>query len=366
MAMPHAPEGIIPAEIRDGPAAIRTTLASATEPARAAAADLAARGVRRVFVIGNGTSYHSALAGAALYARRAGPDDPDVIARTAGDFRTYPPDLGPRDAVIGISASGEFADVVAAFRDLRGRVPTVGIVHVPGSTATRLADRTVLSAGGPSRVPVMTKTFSTTLVATELTLLALLGDEVLRVTAAGIEAAAGHAEAAIGAATTALDAIVGRLDGRERVFIVGAGLAHIAALEAALKLKEIALVGAEGGETWEATSGAATMIDERAAVIALAPNGPGRAATADLLRHAAGWGAATIEIGPERTVPGSVLVELPPVAAEDHAPLTAVPPVALAADALARRRGLDPDRPHWVERYHSQGLRHIVGAEETP
>jgi hypothetical protein len=41
-----------------------------------------------------------------------------------------------------------------------------------------------------------------------------------------------------------------------------------------------------------------------------------------------------------------------------------VPPVGLAAFALARRRGIDPDRPQWVARYHSQGLRHIVGVEE--
>jgi len=356
--------GIIPTEIEAGPEAIRATLAGATAPAREAAEYLVGRDVRRVFVIGNGTSYHSALAAAALHARHAGPDDAIVVARTAGDFRTYRPKLGPRDAVIGISASGEFADVVAVFEELRGHVPTIGIVHVPGSSLTRLADRIVTSAGGPSQVPVMTKTFSATLVATELTLLALLGDDPFRAGSTAIEAAAAQAAAAISATAPRLEALVDRLDRHQRVFVVGAGLAHAAALEAALKLKEIALVHAEGGETWEVTSGAATMIDERSAVIALAPPGPGRAATADLLRHLAAWGAATIEVGPEPIVRDSILVELPPSAEEDHAPLTCVPPVALAAFALARRRGIDPDRPEWVARYHSQGLRHIVGVEE--
>ena len=41
-----------------------------------------------------------------------------------------------------------------------------------------------------------------------------------------------------------------------------------------------------------------------------------------------------------------------------------VPPIALLAFELARRRGHDPDHPGWVERYHSQGLRHIVGVGE--
>jgi glutamine---fructose-6-phosphate transaminase (isomerizing) len=356
-------EGIIPAEILEGPAAIRATLDAATPAARDAAAFLADRDVRRVFVIGNGTSYHSALAATALQGRFAGPDDPIAIARTAGDFRTNRPALGPHDAVVGISASGEFADVVAVFEELRGQTPTVGIVHVPGSTLTRLADRIVTSAGGPSNVPVMTKTFSSTLVATELTLLAQLGDGPLEAASQAIAAAAGHAEASIGSMAEGVQRVVDRLERYDHVFVVGAGIAHIASLEAALKLKEIALVHAEGGETWEVTSGAATMIDERSAVIALAPPGAGRAATADLVRHLAGWGAAMIEVGPERIVPDSLLVEIPPSADEDHAPLVVVPPVALAAFHLARRRGLDPDRPHWVARYHSQGLKHILGVD---
>ena len=52
---------------------------------------------------------------------------------------------------------------------------------------------------------------------------------------------------------------------------------------------------------------------------------------------------------------------LPASAIEDFAPLTAVAPVALLAFVLARLRGHDPDHPGWVERYHSQGLDHIIG-----
>ena len=359
-----ASDGIIPAEIRAGPDAIRATVRDAMDAARDAAGDLVRRGTRRVFVIGNGTSYHSALGGAGLYARLAGPDDPLVIPLTAGEFQTYPPRLGRDDAVLGISASGEFVDVVAAFRDLAGRVPTIGIVHVPDSTLTTIADRIVRSAGGPSHVPVMTKTFSATLVATELTLIGLLGDDALNRLATGLLAAADDAAAAIESAERALGAVVDQLDRFQHAFVVGAGLAHVAALEAALKLKEIALVHAEGGETWEMTSGAATMIGPDAVVVALNPAGPGHDATAELVRHVADWGAATIEVSPRAAVDASILVPLPPASADEHAPLTAVPPVALAAFTLARRRGIDPDRPNWVARYHSQGLRHIVGVEE--
>ena len=55
-------EGIVPREIMEGPTAIRATLDAAAEPAAEVAARLTADGIRRVFVIGNGTSLHSALA----------------------------------------------------------------------------------------------------------------------------------------------------------------------------------------------------------------------------------------------------------------------------------------------------------------
>ena len=124
-----------------------------------------------------------------------------------------------------------------------------------------------MSAGGPSDVPVMTKTFSATLVATELLLLELLGRAAgRRRSSAAIVRAADHAEAAIADGRAARRRASPReLADAEHLFVVGSGLAHVAALEAALKLKEMAIVHAEGTETWEMASGAATIVgpDER-------------------------------------------------------------------------------------------------------
>jgi glutamine---fructose-6-phosphate transaminase (isomerizing) len=356
-------EGIVPREIREGPAAIRATVQAAGASAREVAGGWRAAGIRRVHVIGNGTSYHSCLASSALYRRHATPDDPVVIPVTSAEFRTYPPLLGPGDAIVGISSSGEFKDVVAVAEECRGRVRMAGVVHVPGSTLTRVASDVVLSAGGPSVVPVMTKTFSSTLVATELLLLELLGPDRAAGPIAEILEAADAAEAAIKGAEPLVGELAASLQEAGHLFVTGGGLGYPAALEAALKLKEMALVHAEGAEVWEMTSGAATMLGPDSVVIALAPDGPARPAIGELLDHAAGWGSRTIEVGPGRLVASSVLLPLPATASEDHAPLSAVPPVALLAFALARLRGADPDRPGWIERYHSQGLRHILGAD---
>ena len=353
--------GVVPSEIRDGPDAIRATLEQSRDAAAATAAALRDARIRRIFVLGNGTSYHSSLAATALYRRHAGPDDPIVVPLTAADFRTYVPRLGDADAVVGISSSGEFRDVVAVVDELRDRLPTVAVVHVPDSTLVSTARHVILSAGGPSRVPVMTKTFSATLVATDLLLAELLGPQRAAELAAELSQAADQAGDAIATAEPIVEDLAGQLESAEHLFVVGSGLGHVAAMEAALKLKEMALVHAEGTETWEMTSGASTIIGPGSVVVALAPNGPGRAGLADVVRHCAGWGARVIEIGPDQIVPGSTLMRLPGEAIEDHAPLTTVPPVALLAFALARVRGVNPDQPDWIERYHSQGLTHILG-----
>src|SRR5512143_632093 len=213
-------DGIVPAEIVEEPAAIRATLADSRDDVLGAVAALRSRGVDRLHVIGNGTSYHSSLAAAALYRRFAEPGDPTVVALAAGEFRHYLPALGPTDAVIGISASGEFRDVVAVVEALKGRVPTVAIVHVPGSTLDRTADHVVRSAGGPSQVPVMTKTFASTLVATELLLAELLGGERAERICGGIARAADHAEAAIAAAEPRVPGLADALVGARHLFVV--------------------------------------------------------------------------------------------------------------------------------------------------
>ncbi len=111
-------EGIIPAEIAEEPAAIREHAGRQRSKRRGRPRRRSAsRGVTRVHVIGNGTSYHSSLAAATLYRRHAGPDDPD--GRRA--HRRRVPDATcrrsvRRDAVLGISASGEFRDVVGGRR----------------------------------------------------------------------------------------------------------------------------------------------------------------------------------------------------------------------------------------------------------
>jgi glucosamine--fructose-6-phosphate aminotransferase (isomerizing) len=354
-------EGIVPREILDGPNAIRVTVDEATDEVAAIASALRERGVRRIWLIGNGTSYHSCLQAAGVARRLGDPDDPAVLAVTAGEFRAAGPRIGPRDALVGISASGEFRDVIGAFETVRGRIPTIGIVHVPESTIGLMSDYLIVSKGGPSTVPVMTKTFSATLTATLMLVGALVGERSIERTAAGLRKAATDAEEAIHGATELVEQIGDQIASSEHVFVVGAGLAYPAALEAALKLKEMALVHAEASETWEMASGPATIVGPGSVVISLRPDGAAHDATDEIVRHCHQWGARIIEVATTGTLTDAALLPVPSVD-ERYAPLVFVPPVALLAYVLAVHRGANPDSPHWTARYHQQGLRHILGS----
>lgn len=131
-------------------------------------------------------------------------------------------------------------------------------------------------------------------------------------------------------------------------------------------MKEMALLHAEASETWEMGSGPGTMVNERFMTVALSAGGESDAHTAETAHHVAAWGAAVIEIGPQASLPPSsapLTAHLPSPAAQHScfASLSLVPPAALLAYRLARQRGATPDTPGWRERYHAQGLNHILG-----
>jgi glutamine---fructose-6-phosphate transaminase (isomerizing) len=113
--------------------------------------------VRRVVVLGCGTSYHAGLAGRIALERWARvPVEVDL----ASEFRYRAPLLEQGSLVIGITQSGETADTLAAMRLARARGATVvALTNVPGSQATQDADGVLLTRAGIEIGVAATKTF---------------------------------------------------------------------------------------------------------------------------------------------------------------------------------------------------------------
>jgi glutamine---fructose-6-phosphate transaminase (isomerizing) len=358
MDYPMPIEELIPQEIEDTPAAIRATLADTRPAAHEAAQALRKGKPRRIYIIGNGTSLYTSMAGTYTARMLAGEDDPFVLAVPAGEFRYFMPAIGADDVVVGMSASGEFRDVIAIFEQLRGKCPLVGITHVQGSSISKLADHLLVSSGGPSRVPVMTKTYATTLTALHLLLLEIFS--------AGpayfddLAASADRCEQALVQAKKLLPDLVPVVAKFEHAFYFGAGNAFAASLEGALKMKEMALLHAEGSETWEMASGPVTVVSEKTFCTALYTGDPSDASTAVTSRYARQWGARLLDVGPQ-VVAGDFHLTVPAPAFSAFASLSLVPPLALLAYQVARERGQNPNQPAWRERYYLQGMTHILG-----
>ncbi len=349
---------IIPLEIDETPNAIRVTLKDTRPSALKAAEAIRKYSPRRIFIIGNGTSLYTSMAATYTARQLAGPNDPLVLAFPAGDFRHFMPAIQPNDVIIGMSASGEFRDVLSIFERLRGQCLLVGITHVPGSSLTRIADHILLSGGGPSNVPVMTKTYATTLTALHLVLL-----ETFNAPASyfdDLNAAADRCATALNNAKRIIPDLVPIISKFEHAFYFGAGNAYAASLEGALKMKEMAILHAEGSESWEMASGPATVVSEKTFCAALYTGEDGDLSTADTAKHTLQWGARVLDVGPAAST-GDWHLPVETSVVPSFSSLALIPPLALLAYRTARARGYNPDKPAWRDRYVSQGMTHIIG-----
>jgi CRISPR-associated protein Cas5a/b/c len=253
----------------------------------------------RLAVIGCGTSLYMAQAYAA--AREAA---------GAGETDAFPAsELPPRrryDALLAISRSGTTTEVLRALAPLPRTLPTYAVVGAARTPiATSAAHRVVLDFADEASV-VQTRFATTALVV----LLAGIGVEV--------DEAARQAEVALDEALPTGSETAGSF-----VFL-GRGWTIGLANEAALKLREAALVSAESYPALEYRHGPIALASEQTAVWPFGDVEP------DLLADVRAAGAAVVQT--------------------DRHPLADLVLVHRVALAIARARGLDPDHPRNLTR----------------
>ncbi|WP_431946137.1 glutamine--fructose-6-phosphate transaminase (isomerizing) [Actinacidiphila sp. bgisy167] len=233
-----------------------------------------ARGIRRVKILGCGTSYHAGLIGASLIeglARIPADSEP------ASEFRYRNPVVDPDTLYVAVSQSGETYDVLAAVQELKRKGARVlGVVNVVGSAIARETDGGVYVHAGPEVCVVSTKCFTNTVVA--FTLLALhLGRirdlsvadgkriiEGLRKLPAQIQEILAREEDIAKLAAEYADATSMMFIGRVRGYPV--------ALEASLKLKEISYIHAEAYPASELKHGPLALIEPAMPTVAIVPD----------------------------------------------------------------------------------------------
>jgi glucosamine--fructose-6-phosphate aminotransferase (isomerizing) len=231
--------------------------------------DAELRDVRRVIILGCGTSWHAGLIGEYMIEEHA---RVPVEVEYASEFRYRNPIVDEGTVVLVISQSGETADTLAAMREAQRKgARALGIVNVVGSTIARESNGGVYIHAGPEIGVASTKAFTSQVTVLSLFTLALGRQRALS-GEHGIRMAR-----ELAALPRKIEAILERSDAVRRIaeqfqhhnnFIyLGRGANFPVALEGALKLKEISYIHAEGYPAAEMKHGPIALIDENMPVV---------------------------------------------------------------------------------------------------
>jgi glutamine---fructose-6-phosphate transaminase (isomerizing) len=307
--------------------------------------------VKRVVILGCGTSWHSGLIGEYLL---------EDIARIpteveyASEFRYRRPVIEPGTLSIAISQSGETADTLWAMREAKQQgATTLGIVNAVGGTIPRETDAGVYLHAGPEIGVASTKAFTSQVVVLAMltihlgrlrgTLTASRGREIVRALRNLPDQVA-----EILKKDGEIRALAEEYKDSRNFLYLGRGYNFPAALEGALKLKEISYIHAEGYPAAEMKHGPIALIDEDMPVVVIAP----RDAVYDKVRSnidevkaRGGCIIGVISDGDEELAEVVDHVISIPRTHDALAPILASVPLQLLAYHIAVMRGCNVDQP---------------------
>ncbi len=343
-------------EIHEQPAAIRDALAGRVVDGRIVMDELridddVLRQISKVFVVACGTAFHSGLV--AKYAIEHWTRLP-VEIEIASEFRYRDPVLGPDTLTLAVSQSGETIDTLQAARHARRQGSHVlAVTNTVGSSLAREADAVLYMHAGPEIGVAATKTFATQMVSQYLVALylaqvrgSMFPEEIAEVLER-MDELPDKVQRAIG-----LDGAVRALAERYRdahdVYFIGRHTGYPAALEGALKLKEISYVHAEGYPAGELKHGPIALIEPGVPVVAVATECHVYPKMLSNIQEVRARGADVIAVATEgdraiRELADHVLEV--PATPELLSPVVVIVPLQLFAYHVAKLRGCDVDQP---------------------
>ncbi len=307
--------------------------------------------VKRVIIIGCGTSWHAGLIGEYMMESMA---QIPVEVEYASEFRYRNPIIMETDLVIAISQSGETADTLAALQLAKEKgALTYCIVNRENSSIARESNiesniRTGIEIGVAS-----TKAFTG-----QVTFLALLTLQLARLIGTRnnneIHEVLGelrklpqkiHQSLQCQAVCDQVGRYVSRYD---HTLFLGRGINFPTALEGALKLKEISYIHAEGYPAAEMKHGPIALIDDNMPVVVVATNeGCLEKLISNVQEIRSRKGKIVLIANEGQNIDPQLydfIIELPKVE-EILSPISSVIPLQLISYYAARYRGCNIDQP---------------------
>ncbi|MGE5727333.1 MAG: glutamine--fructose-6-phosphate transaminase (isomerizing) [Gemmatimonas sp.] len=303
-----------------------------------------------ILITACGTSWHSALIGEFLIEELA---RVPVEVEYASELRYRNPIISEKTLCIVISQSGETADTLAAMREAQRRgARALGIVNVVGSTIARESDGGIYIHAGPEIGVASTKAFSS-----QVTALALFALKLARLRGLTeiegkhiVEAMQKLPDqiAEILETASAIEEIAEQFKDVTNFLYLGRGYNFPAALEGALKLKEISYIHAEGYPAAEMKHGPIALIDENMPVVFIAPHDSVFDKIVSNIHEVKARGGRVIALTSrsEPALAGKLDYEIRiPETIDMFTPILASVPLQLLAYYIAVKRGANVDQP---------------------
>ena len=309
------------------------------------------RNLRRIVILACGTSYHAAVVGRYIIEEWARiPVEPDI----ASEWRYRNPVLSKDTLVIGISQSGETADVLAAVKLAREKgARTVAITNMMGSQLTREVDSVLYTRTGLEVGVAASKTFTAQVALISLLALKLAGvkktippeeiefilDELYRLPE--------HMQAFLDGSHP-IEEIAQRYYDRPFFLYLGRHIGLPVALEGALKLKEISYIPTEAYSAGEMKHGPIALLDDDTPVVCIATDSHVYDKVVSNIQESRARGAHVIAIATDGNEDiqhhADDVIYVPKTPAFLQASL-AILPLQLLAYRIARLRGMNVDQP---------------------
>ena len=344
-------------EIWEQPAAIRDTLVGRVDEHGLLTLDElhtdtdVLRGIDKVFVVACGTAFHSGLV--AKYAIEHWTRVP-VEIDIASEFRYRDPVLGPKTLTLAVSQSGETIDTLEAARHAaRQGSKVLAVTNTIGSSLAREADAVMYTHAGPEICVAATKTFVTQMAALHLVALYLAQIHGSMFPVEIVEAVNRMRELPDQVARTLdLNDQIARIARELRdagdVLFIGRHTGYPAALEGALKLKELSYLHAEGYPAGELKHGPIALVEDGVPIVAVATECHVYPKVLSNIQEVRARGAKVIAVasdGDREIEEHAEHVLFVPRVPELFAPVVVTPPLQLLAYHVAKLRGNDVDQP---------------------
>jgi glucosamine--fructose-6-phosphate aminotransferase (isomerizing) len=303
-----------------------------------------------ILITACGTSWHSALIGEFLIEELA---RVPVEVEYASELRYRNPIISEKTLCIVISQSGETADTLAAMREAQRRgARALGIVNVVGSTIARESDGGIYIHAGPEIGVASTKAFSS-----QVTALALFALKLARLRGLtelegkrivdAMQKLPDQIEEILQNASV-IEEIAEQFKDVSNFLYLGRGYNFPAALEGALKLKEISYIHAEGYPAAEMKHGPIALIDENMPVVFIAPHDSVFDKIVSNIHEVKARGGRVIALTSrsEPALAGKLDYEIRiPETIDMFTPILASVPLQLLAYYIAVKRGANVDQP---------------------